>query len=78
MGSGAPSVTYSAEGERHGTLPAPVRSLSWPLCSSRWWCQWWRLRHRGATPLGAIDAADAAWTMFGEGAATPNLQILGP
>ena len=29
-------------------------------------------------PLGAIDASDATWTMLGEGAATPNLQILGP
>jgi len=77
IGSGAPSVTYSAESECYGTRPAPVRSLSWPLCSSRWWGQWWRLRHRSATPLGAIDAAGATWTILGEGAATPNLQILG-
>jgi hypothetical protein len=27
---------------------------------------------------GAIDVTDATWTMSGEGAATPNLQILVP
>ncbi len=40
---------------------------SWPPCSSRRWCQWWRLRHRGATPSGAVDSGDAAWTISGRG-----------
>jgi hypothetical protein len=30
------------------------------------------------TPLGAIDTADATWTISGEGAAAPNRQILRP
>ena len=35
-------------------------------------CRWWRLRYRGAMPSGAINIADATWTLSGEGAATPG------
>ena len=40
---------------------------SWPPCSSCWWCQWWRLRHRSATPSGAIDTTNTTWTISGRG-----------
>ena len=33
---------------------------------------------RSATQSGAIDTTDTTWTISGEGAATPNLQILEP
>jgi hypothetical protein len=45
---------------------------SWPPCSSSWWCQWWRLRHRGATPSGAIDPGDAAWMILGRRSGDPE------
>jgi hypothetical protein len=33
------------------------------------------LRHRSATPPGAIDPADGAWTISAEGTATQNPKI---
>jgi hypothetical protein len=45
---------------------------SWPPCSSRRRCQWWRLRHRSATPLGAVDSGDATWTISGRGSGDPE------
>src|SRR5947209_19676002 len=51
---------------------------SWPPCSLRRRCQWWRLRHRGATPSGAVDSGDAAWTISGRGSGDPEPLILGP
>jgi hypothetical protein len=43
---------------------------SWPPCSLRWW----RLRHRGATPSGAIDSAIATWTISGRGSGKLRIQ----
>jgi len=62
----------------YGTMRlAPTRSTnaslllsvpsSWPPCSSRRRCQRWRLRHRSATPSGAVDSGDAKWTISGRG-----------
>jgi len=33
--------------------------------------KWWRLRHRGATPSGAIDTANATRTVSGRGSGNP-------
>ena len=62
----------------YGTMRlAPTRSTnaslllsvpsSWPPCSSRRRCQRWRLRHRSATPSGAVDSGDAARLLDEEG-----------
>jgi hypothetical protein len=53
--------------------------LSWPPCSSRRRCQWWRLRHRSAARRRQAPLTPA--TRRGrspvEGAATPDPLILG-
>jgi hypothetical protein len=40
------------EWSRNGRGLLVAGPSSWPSCSSRRWCQWWRLRHRRATPSG--------------------------
>ncbi len=50
---------------------------SWPPCSSRRWCQRWRLRHRSATPSGAVDSGDATWTISGRRGGDLEPKILG-
>ena len=64
---------WHACGTTQGHVPAPTPvPSSWPPCSSRWWCQWWRLRYRGATPSGAIDFGEATWMIFGRGSSDPE------
>jgi hypothetical protein len=35
------------------------------------------LRHRSATPLGAVDSGDVTWTISGRGNSDANPRILG-
>jgi hypothetical protein len=45
---------------------------SWPPRSSRRRCQWWRMRHRSATPSGAVNSGDVTRTIFGRGSGDPE------
>jgi hypothetical protein len=58
-GPGCLAQTFARGGEirvtewsRNGRGLLVAGPSSWPPCSSRRWCQWWRLRHRRATPSG--------------------------